>query len=158
MWSFFLILVYAEHTAKSLQPCPTLCDPIDGSPPGSPVAGILQARVLEVGAIAISVRGAYPAATSSSWNGHEGQSRGDGGSHASSCTNFPRMHWMSHAWGRALFQAPFTLSSQHSLCLARGLSIPFLVYPFPGIFLPLGKNISNSFLERERRERNVYKS
>ena len=34
-------------TAKSLQSCPTLCDPIDGSPPGSPVPGILQARTLE---------------------------------------------------------------------------------------------------------------
>ena len=33
--------------AKSLQSCPTLCDPIDGSPPGSPVPGILQARTLE---------------------------------------------------------------------------------------------------------------
>ena len=33
--------------AKSLQPCPTLCDPIDGSPPGSPIPGILQARTLE---------------------------------------------------------------------------------------------------------------
>ena len=33
--------------AKSLQLCPTLCDPIDGSPPGSPVPGILQARILE---------------------------------------------------------------------------------------------------------------
>ena len=33
--------------AKSLQPCPTLCDPRDGSPPGSPVPGILQARTLE---------------------------------------------------------------------------------------------------------------
>ena len=33
--------------AKSLQSCPTLCDPIDGSPPGSPVPGILEARTLE---------------------------------------------------------------------------------------------------------------
>ena len=33
--------------AKSLQSCPTLCDPIDGSPPGSPVPGILQARTLD---------------------------------------------------------------------------------------------------------------
>ena len=32
--------------AKSLQSCPTLCDPIDGSPPGSPIPGILQARTL----------------------------------------------------------------------------------------------------------------
>ena len=41
-------------TAKSLQSCPTLCDPIDGNPPGSPVPGILQARLLEWGAIAFS--------------------------------------------------------------------------------------------------------
>ena len=38
---------YATTAAKSLQSCPTLCDPIDGSPPGSPVPGILQARTLE---------------------------------------------------------------------------------------------------------------
>ena len=41
-------------TAKSLQSCPTLCDPIDGSPPGSPVLGILQARTLEWVAIYFS--------------------------------------------------------------------------------------------------------
>ena len=40
--------------AKSLQLCPTLCDPIDGSPPGSPVPGILQARTLEWVAISSS--------------------------------------------------------------------------------------------------------
>ena len=45
----------AAAAAKSLQSCPTLCDPIDGSPPGSPVPGILQARVLEWGAIAFSI-------------------------------------------------------------------------------------------------------
>ena len=37
----------AATAAKSLQSCPTLCNPIDGSPPGSPVPGILQARTLE---------------------------------------------------------------------------------------------------------------
>ena len=37
----------AAAAAKSLQSCPTLCDPIDGSPPGSSVPGILQARTLE---------------------------------------------------------------------------------------------------------------
>ena len=41
-------------TAKSLQLCPTLCDPIDGSPPGSSVPGILQARTLERVAISFS--------------------------------------------------------------------------------------------------------
>ena len=40
--------------AKSLQSCPTLCDPIDSSPPGSPFPGILQARTLEWVAISFS--------------------------------------------------------------------------------------------------------
>ena len=40
--------------AKSLQSCPTLCEPRDGSPPGSPVPGILQARTLERVAISFS--------------------------------------------------------------------------------------------------------
>ena len=44
----------AAAAAKSLQSCPTLCDPIDGSPPGSPVPQILQARVLEWVAISFS--------------------------------------------------------------------------------------------------------
>ena len=44
----------AAAAAKSLQSCPTLCDPIDGSPPGSPVRGILQARTLEWVAISFS--------------------------------------------------------------------------------------------------------
>ena len=44
----------AADAAKSFQSCPTLCDPIDGSPPGSSVPGIFQARVLEWGAIAFS--------------------------------------------------------------------------------------------------------
>ena len=42
------------HAAKSFQLCPTLCDPIDGSPPGSPIPGILQARTLEWVAISFS--------------------------------------------------------------------------------------------------------
>ena len=44
----------AAAAAKSLQSCPTLCDPIDGSPPGSLVLGILQARTLEWVAISFS--------------------------------------------------------------------------------------------------------
>ena len=44
----------AAAAAKSLQSCPTLCDPIDGGPPGSPVPGILQARTLEWAAISFS--------------------------------------------------------------------------------------------------------
>ena len=44
----------AAAASKSLQSCPTLCDPIDGSPPGSPIPGILQARTLEWVAISFS--------------------------------------------------------------------------------------------------------
>ena len=67
------VLIHAEHTcyymdepwkyyaaaAKSLQSCPTLCDPIEGSPPGSPVPGILQARTLEWVAISFSSAGKW---------------------------------------------------------------------------------------------------
>ena len=62
-WYLLLPYTYLEHctaaaaaaaAAKSLQSCPTLCDPIDGSPPGSPVPGILQARTLEWVAISFS--------------------------------------------------------------------------------------------------------
>ena len=49
-----LISHAAAAAAKSLQSCPTLCDPTDGSPPGSPVPGILQARTLEWVAISFS--------------------------------------------------------------------------------------------------------
>ena len=47
----------AAAAAKSLQSCPTLCDPIDSSPQGSPVPGILQARTLEWVAISFSNAG-----------------------------------------------------------------------------------------------------
>ena len=51
--------IAAAAAAKSLQLCPTLCDPIDNSPPGSTVPGILQARTLERAAISFSNASAY---------------------------------------------------------------------------------------------------
>ena len=53
----FLLVISLRNVAaaaKSLQSCPTLCDPIEGCPPGSPISGIFQAKVLEWGAIAFS--------------------------------------------------------------------------------------------------------
>ena len=50
----FVVITAVAAAAKSLQSCPTLCDPIDGSPPGSPIPGILQARTLEWVAISFS--------------------------------------------------------------------------------------------------------
>ena len=56
MWKIYIMYIFskAAAAAKSLQSCPTLCDPIDGSPPGFPVPGILQARTLEWAAISLS--------------------------------------------------------------------------------------------------------
>ena len=47
MWNLNIYIILVAAAAKSLQLHPTLCDPIDGSPSGSPVPGILQARTLE---------------------------------------------------------------------------------------------------------------
>ena len=52
--NIFLIFNEVSAAAKSLQSCPTLCDPIEVSPPGTPVPGILQARTLEWVAISFS--------------------------------------------------------------------------------------------------------
>ena len=52
-------LPFPSPAAKSLQSCPTLCNPIDGSPPGSPVPGTLQARILEWIAISFSNAGKW---------------------------------------------------------------------------------------------------
>ena len=49
-----LVAAAAAAAAKSLQSCPTLCDPMDSSPPGSAIPGILQARTLEWVAISLS--------------------------------------------------------------------------------------------------------
>ena len=52
--SILISFLCAAAAAKSLQLCPTLCDPIDGSPPSYPIPGILQARTLEWVAISFS--------------------------------------------------------------------------------------------------------
>ena len=54
LWLMPDLILGPAAAAKSLQLCPTLCDPINGSPPGSPVPGILQTRTLEWVAISFS--------------------------------------------------------------------------------------------------------
>ena len=54
-----LLSIPTCHKAKLLQSCPTLCDPIDGSPPGSLIPGILQARILEWVVISFSKISCY---------------------------------------------------------------------------------------------------
>ena len=51
---FVRLLIFSAAAAKPLQSCPTLWDPTDSSPPGSPIPGILQARTLEWVAISFS--------------------------------------------------------------------------------------------------------
>ena len=53
---FLPSIALAAAAAKSLQSCPTLCDPMNCNPPGSSIHWIFQARVLEWGAIAFSIR------------------------------------------------------------------------------------------------------
>ena len=52
---YHFLYIYVHAAAKSLQSCPTLCDPVDGSPPGSSIPGIIQARTLEWVAISFSM-------------------------------------------------------------------------------------------------------
>ena len=59
--------MYAAAAAKLHQSCPTLCDPIDGSPPGSPVPGILQARTLEWAVISFSNAWKWKVVSDSLW-------------------------------------------------------------------------------------------
>ena len=54
VWVLWAVQQAAAAAAKSLQSCPTLCDPMDSSPPGFPVPGMLQARTLEWVAISFS--------------------------------------------------------------------------------------------------------
>ena len=56
----FAVTHFATAAAKLLQSCPTLCDPTDSSPLGSPIPGILQARTLERVAISFSSNPLYP--------------------------------------------------------------------------------------------------
>ena len=59
VWFYSEYIILNAAAAKSLQLCPPLCNPIDGSPPGSPVPGILQARTLEWVAISFSNAGKW---------------------------------------------------------------------------------------------------
>ena len=59
LYSIESYIQYPTAAAKSHQSCPTLCDPIDGSPPGSPIPGLLQARTLEWVSISFSNAGKW---------------------------------------------------------------------------------------------------
>jgi len=67
-WGLGVQTAAAAAAAKSLQSCPTLCDPIDGSPPGSPISGILGIKYITYGDILYSI-GKYSYYTVNTLNG-----------------------------------------------------------------------------------------
>ena len=101
----------AAAAAKSFQSCPTLCDPKDGSPPGSPVPGILQARTLEWVAIAFSNAWKWKVKVKSL-----------------SCVRLLATPWT------AAYQAPLSVE------FSRQEYWSGLPFPSPGIFLTQGSN------------------
>ena len=116
----------AAAAAKSLQSCPTLCDPTDGSPPGCPVPGILQARTLEWAAISYSnagkckkwsrsvlsdslgPHGLQPTRLPRPWDS-PGKSTGVGCHFLLQCRKVKRVKSLSHV---RLFGAPWTAAHQ----------------------------------------------
>ena len=121
---------WAAAAAKSLQSCPTLCDPIDGSPPGSPVPGILQARTLEWVAIAFSnawkrkVKVKLPSHVQLSYRDLKFQS-----DYQSSCSGAPCMSHILHHQGQ-----PASLAGEWPEHLAFELYIFILYLPRTGFW------------------------
>ena len=111
--------------AKSLQSCPTLCDPIDGSPPGSPVPGILQARTLEW--VAISFSNAWKCKVKVKLLNHVQRSDPRTTAHqAPPSMGFSRREY----WSGVPSPSPF--------CLLVPMQAPFVIHTyFPGKFLHL---------------------
>ena len=108
VWTYtYAIFVYAAAAAaKLLQSCPTLCDLIDGSPPGSPIPGILQARTLEW--VAISFSNAWK------WKG--------------------KVKSLSHAWllatpWTAAYQAPSSMGFSRQQYWS-GVPLPSLIFVY----------------------------
>ena len=93
-------LVFTAAAAKSRQSCPTLCDPIDGSPPGSPVPGILQARTLVWVAISFSGHNTYSVSSPSVTMQHLSLPAGK-------VLWFSLSLWCSHGLGCCVTLAPF---------------------------------------------------
>ena len=81
----------AAAAAKSLQSCPTLCDPMDCSPPGSSVHGIFQPRVLEWGAITFSYMSIEPLLIARYWGNHS-EPIGQGGKQRSHKHMYPSIY------------------------------------------------------------------
>ena len=102
----------AAAAAKLLQSCPTLCDPIDSSPPDSLIPGILQARTLEWVAISFSIKSEYPSSKKSSFR------------NLSYDVSVVVFQLLSHVW---LFATPWTATCQASLSFTISQSLFILM-------------------------------
>ena len=107
--------------AKSLQSCPTLCDPIDSSPPGSPVPGILQARTLEWVAISFSNAWKWKVKVKSLSHVQPSATPWTAAFQAPPSMGFARQEY----WSGVPLPSPWTPSSTHLLsCSSIGLLQP----------------------------------
>ena len=129
-WTFVgqvmsLLFNMLPATAKSLQSCPTQCTPIDGSPPGSPVPGILQARTLEWVAISFSNAGKWKVKVKS----------------------LSHVQLLATPW-TAAYQAPLPMGFSRQEYWS-GVPLPFLnmLSRFVIIFLPRSKPLLISWLQ-----------
>ena len=113
-WFSVLLPLYFQHAAaaaaKSRQSCPTLCDPIDGSPPGSPVLGILQARTLEWVAISFSNAWKWKVKMKSLSRVRPSATSWTAAHQAPPSMGFSRQEY----WSGVLLPSPYF---QHTLCL-----------------------------------------
>ena len=138
-WWLLVYYIHAATAAKSLQSCPTLCDPTDGSSPGCPVPGILQARTLEWAAISFSnawkwkvkvksISHVQPSATP--WTtafqappsmGFSRQEYWSGVPLPSPC--YIHIYLLIHEW----------ISKQFSICIERVYKLKYLSWTYPTI-------------------------
>ena len=111
---FWHVMPYAAAAANSLQSCPTLCDLIDSSPPGSPIPGILQARTLEWVAISFS-------------NGWKWKVK---------VKSLSRVRLLATPW-TAAYQAPPSMGFSRQEYWS-GVPLPSLVMPYRYVLSPTG--------------------
>jgi len=126
---FDLCNIFDTATVKSLKSCPTLCDPIDGSPPGSPIPGILQARTLEWVAISFSNAWKWKVKVKSLSRVQPSATSWTAAYQAPPSMGFSRQE----SWSGVPLPSPIFDTTGHLL----SLNCPFWFLPFCPVFLSL---------------------
>ena len=139
--AFGIVFKEAAAAAKSLQSCPTLCDPIDCSLPGSSVHGIFQARVVQWGAIAFSVKEATHCIISITWHSGKGKIMETVKKKINDCHRLERKKgWIGRAQG---FLEKWKYSVWY--CNGENIGITHLSNPIEGIIPGVNLNTTLDF-------------